>query len=186
MKKILVLLLSLAVLAGGTANLACAGTSPGEVELGKFSDLSKGNKYVEINVRGTLLALAARLVDKQQPEAAKLLRSVQLVRVYVVGLTEDNRGETEKRISGITAQLEKSGWDRVVTVQEKDNANVGVFVKARGEESLEGVVVTVLDGNKQEAVVVNVVGDIKPEQLAALGEAMNIEPLKKAGGSIKK
>ena len=46
--------------------------------------------------------------------------------------------------------------------------------------------VTVLDGNKQEAVVVNVVGDIKPEQLAALGEAMNIEPLKKAGGSIKK
>jgi hypothetical protein len=31
-----------------------------------------------------------------------------------------------------------------------------------------------------------VAGNIKPEQLASLGEALNIEPLKKAGHKMKK
>ena len=39
---------------------------------------------------------------------------------------------------------------------------------------------TVMDGTKQ-AVFVNVVGNIKPEQLALIGDRLNIEPLKKLG-----
>jgi hypothetical protein len=37
-----------------------------------------------------------------------------------------------------------------------------------------------LDGNK-EAVFVNVVGDIKPDQLSMLGDRLHIDPLKKLG-----
>jgi hypothetical protein len=37
-----------------------------------------------------------------------------------------------------------------------------------------------LDG-KQQAIFVNIVGDIKPEQLALLGDRLHIEPLKKIG-----
>jgi hypothetical protein len=55
----------------------------------------------------------------------------------------------------------------------------------RGSEAIEGVAVTVLQGNS-EAVLVNVVGDIKPEQLATLGERFDIEPLKKIGTTVKK
>jgi len=32
---------------------------------------------------------------------------------------------------------------------------------------------------------VNVVGDIRPEQITALGESLNIKPLKELGGAIK-
>jgi hypothetical protein len=39
------------------------------------------------------------------------------------------------------------------------------------------LVVTVLDAGKREAVFVNVVGAIKAEQLSALGQRLNIEPL---------
>ena len=42
-----------------------------------------------------------------------------------------------------------------------------------------------LDG-KKEAVLVNIVGDLKPEKLAMIGERFNIEPLKKAAGALEK
>ena len=47
----------------------------------------------------------------------------------------------------------------------------------RGEETIEGLVVTVISGGR-EVVLVNIVGDIKPEQIATLAERFNIDPLK--------
>jgi len=71
-----------------------------------------------------------------------------------------------------------------VAVQKKGE-DVGVFLKTRGEETIEGLVVTVLDGRK-EAVLVNIVGDIKPEKIAVVGEKLNIDPLKKIGRELGK
>jgi len=56
--------------------------------------------------------------------------------------------------------------------------------KMHGSESVEGLVVTVLQGNK-EAVLVNVVGDIRPEKLAMIGERFGIEPLKQVGKQLE-
>jgi hypothetical protein len=55
---------------------------------------------------------------------------------------------------------------------------VRVYVKMRDTEAVEGIVVSVLSG-KREAVLVNIVGDIRPEKLAMIGERFDIEPLKK-------
>ena len=60
---------------------------------------------------------------------------------------------------------------------------MGVFLKTRGGEAVQGLVVTVLEGNRQ-AVLINIVGDIKPEQIAEIGEKLGIDPLKKVGRSI--
>jgi len=54
---------------------------------------------------------------------------------------------------------------------------VAVFVKTNEREGIDGIVVTVLDPNEKQAVFVNVVGDIKPEQIAALGKNLHIDPL---------
>ena len=45
-------------------------------------------------------------------------------------------------------------------------------------EAVEGIAVTVLSGDG-EAVFVNIVGDIRPQQIAEVGERLNIDPLKK-------
>lgn len=186
MKRSISQFVALAILAVGLNLNAYAGSSPGEVDFGKLGEPDKGGKYIEINLGRNLISLAARLVDKHEPEAAKLLRSVQLLRVNVVGLSDDNRADAEKRVRGIRSQLDKLGWERIVTVQEQNGEDVGIYIKARADEALEGIVITVIDGRKKEAVFVNIVGDIKPEQIAALGEALNIDPLKKIGGSVKK
>ena len=146
-----------------------------QVHFGKFTPPGKGSEFVEVQVRSNLLMFAAQLVEKEQPDAAKLLRSVQLVRVNVVGLTDENREEMQKRIQKIRQDLESHGWERNVNVQGKDGEDVGVYTQTGGGETLAGVAITVMD--PKNVVLVNVVGDIRPEQIAALGESLNIKPL---------
>jgi hypothetical protein len=158
--------------------------SPGLVDFGKFTPPGKGSEFVEVQVRSNLLGFAAQLLEKEQPEAAKLLRSVQLVRVNVVGLTEENREEMQQRVQKIRQELEGRGWERNVNVQGKNGEDVGIYTQTRGGETLAGVAITVIE--PKNVVLVNVVGDIRPEQISALGESLNIKPLKEIGDAVKK
>ena len=176
--------IALALITVGLGINAHAGSDSGLVDFGKFTAAGKGSEFVEVLVKSNLLSLAAQLVEKAEPDAAKLLRSVQLVRVNVVGLTDENREEMQKRVQKIRSDLDSHGWERNVNVQGKDGEDVGVYTSTRGSEALAGVAVTVIDA--QNVVLVNVVGDIRPEQIAKLGEKLNIKPLKDIGGAIKK
>src|SRR5205814_5022823 len=113
----------------------------------------------------------------------ELLRGRHLIRVNVIGLDNDNRADMQKRVKTIREELNAKGWERVVVAQQRDE-DVGVYLKTRGAEAVEGLVVTVLDG-KREVVLINIVGDIRPEKIALIGERFNIEPLKKVGRSVE-
>jgi len=176
--------LAIAVLAAGVGCNALAGPAPGQADFGKFTPPGSGGQFVEIQVNSNLLSLAAQVVEKQQPDAAKLLRSVQLVHVNVVGLTDGNRAELEKRVRQIRHDLEAQGWDHTVAVQEKDGQDVGIYTKTRGGEALAGLVITVIQP-KEQVVLINIVGDIRPEQVAALGDKLDIKPLKDVGAALK-
>jgi hypothetical protein len=164
-------------------SLAARAESPGVVDFGKFTPPGKGSEFVEVNIRSNLLNFAALLVEKEEPEAAKLLRSVQLIRVNVVGLTDANRDELQKRVQGIRQDLEGRGWERNVNVQGNKGEDVGVYTQTQGGTALAGVAVTVID--PKNVVLVNVVGDIRPEQIVALGEKLDIKPLKEIKGAVK-
>jgi len=154
----------------------------GYVDFGKLTPPQAGGEFVEVHIKNNLLSMVARLTQKEEPEVADLLRGLQLVHVNVIGLDDQNRAEVLGRVEKVRAELEAKGWERIVIAQEKDQ-DVRVYVKTRGAEAVEGLAITVLDG-KHEAVLVNIVGDIKPEKLATLGERLKIEPLKKAGEAI--
>jgi len=162
---------------------APAGTAPGFVEFGKLNPPGKGAEFVEVQLRSNLINIAARLVERHEPEAARLLRSVELVQVKVVGITDGNREDLEKLLGQVRTELEGKNWERNVTVQGKEGEDVAVYTKTRGSDALSGVTITVRDA--RNVVLVNVVGDIKPEEVAKLGEKLNIEPLKQAGEAIK-
>jgi len=177
-------LLSLAALSVLVSlNTSAQNSPPGYVDFGKFSPPTSG-EFVEVHIKNNLISMAARLAEKIEPDVAQLLRGLQLVRVNVIGLNDDNHADVEKRIQTIRGELDAKGWERIVTVQKKGE-DVSVYLKTRGEETIEGLVVTVLDG-KREAVLVNIVGDIKPEKVAVIGEKLNIDPLKKIGRELGK
>ena len=185
MKNLLCHSLAVAVLAASVSLNVLAEPPAGQVDFGKLAMPGNGGEFVEIQVNSNLISLAAKLVEKQQPDAARLLRGVQLVRVNVIGLTDENRDELTKHVRQIRHDLDAQGWERNVNVQQKDGEDVGVYTKTRGGEALAGLVITVIEP-KDEIVLVNIVGDIKPEQVAALGEGLNIKPLEKIGEALKK
>jgi hypothetical protein len=152
---------------------------PGQVDFGTFSPSSAGGEFVEVNLSSNLIGMAARFIEKQEPEVAQVVKGIHQVHVNVIGVNDENRPELEKRIEKVRHDLEGKGWEKVVTVKEKDQ-EVGVYIKTANKETVQGLAVMVMEGNK-EAVFVNVVGDIKPDQLAMLGDKLHIDPLKKLG-----
>ncbi len=167
-----------------TMNARCESLPPGQVDFGSFSPSASGGEFVEVNVTSSLIAMAARFIEKDEPEVAKVLKGLQLVHVNVIGVNEENRGDLESKAQKIRKQLDSNGWERIVVAQQQDQ-NVGVYLKTQNKETVQGIVVTVMDGGKQ-AVFVNVVGDIRPEQLSMVGERLHIEPLKNIGHATDK
>ncbi len=155
----------------------------GFVDFGKLP-VASGGEFVDINLGKAVFAISGKLFEKSDPDFAKLIRGLDLLQVNVVGLADDNRAAIQEHIRKLRTDLTSKGWERIVSVKEKKD-DVAVFLKTRGEEAVEGLVVTVLDGDK-EAVLINIVGNIKPEQVAMLGEKMNVDPLKKIAGAKKK
>jgi hypothetical protein len=172
MKPMIRSMLGLAVLTAALNSGLYADTpAAGFVDFGTFTPSASGGEFVEVNISRNLIALVSQL-------------GLQQIRVNVVGLTDENRASAGKQIKAIRARLDSEKWERIVTVQQTGQ-DVGVYLKTRGGEAVEGLVVTILQGNR-EAVLVNIVGNIKPEQVALLGERFNIEPLKKVGQTLEK
>jgi uncharacterized protein DUF4252 len=155
----------------------------GQVDFGTFSPPHSGGEFVEVKISSNLIGLAAGLLEKQEPQIAEVLNGIKLVHVNVIAMDDENRADLEQRSEKIRKQLEGKGWERVVTAQ-KEGEDVGVYIKTRNKDTVEGVAITVMEG-KRQAVFVNIVGDIKPSQLAMVGERLHIDPLKKISEEIQ-
>ena len=166
-----------------TASLRAADSPPGLVNFGKFTKPANG-ELVEISLNNDMIAMAMQLAGKAQPDFTEALSGLHSVSVNVVGLDDQNRDEVMARMKSVRGQLDAGGWQPVVKVQEKKE-DVGIYLKTRGKEAIEGVVITVLEGHKQ-AVFINVAGNIQMDKLAALGDKLNIKELKKVAGEIMK
>jgi hypothetical protein len=156
-----------------------AAAAPGYFDFGKFT-AAPDLKFVEVNVQAGLLKFAAKIAASHEPDAAELLRNIQHVRVNVVGMDDSNKADTLARMTSIRADLEAKGWEKIVTVHEpkaSGSDDVAIFMKAN-EDTILGLVVTVIE-HKGNAVFVNVVGNIQADQLAKLGEKLDIKPLNK-------
>jgi hypothetical protein len=174
--------LAVSLLASLPLDTGAASPLPGFVDFGQFTKPTNG-ELVQINLNGDMIGMAMQLAGKAQPDFAEVLRGLHSIQVNVVGLDDQNREEITTRVKNTRSQLDKLGWQKIVSVQEKTE-DVGIYLKTRGQEAIEGVVVTVLDGRK-EAVFINVAGDLKMEKLASIGEKLNVDALKKLAGVIK-
>jgi hypothetical protein len=167
------------LVAAGAVCLALASSARAEdagfVDFGTLNP-TEGSQFVEVNIKSNLIAMVAALTKKTEPEVTQVIEGLKQIRVNVLGITKENRDEMKKRITDIRGKLDKAGWERIVTAMEKDQ-DVGVFLKTKDATTVEGICVTVVD--KDQVVLVNVVGNIQPEKLAVVGERFDVEPLKK-------
>ena len=177
-------------LAAATLSLAlvtvsrAADSEPGFVDLGQFAP-SENGQFVEVNLSPGLLKFAAKIAAVKEPEAAALIGNLRRVRVNVVSLDDKNRAGTVEQINTIRRKLATHGWTQIVTVREKEGGdNVDIHVKQNADDSIDGIVVTVID-KKGEAVFVNIVGNITADQLGVIAEKFNIDPLRKVHAKLE-
>ncbi len=146
---------------------------PGYVDFGSFDGLYSEDNFTEVNVEAPLLNLAAKMSKEKDPELAKLLNGIKLVKVYSFGVEKEKASGFEEKIKKITQKLNADKWERIVRVKEKSEA-VNVYLKPTND-GFSGLTVLTLDGN--EAVFVNVVGEINLEAISKLGERFDIPEL---------
>ena len=176
MKSISRSLFATVSLIAGLTTAGLAAEPAGYVDFGKLPASGKG-EYVEVKLNGFLLRLAAKFAKSEDPAAAELIAGLSSIRVNVLGLDDRNRAATIERVGTVRKQLDGQGWEQIVTVRGKHEEDVAIFIKHRGEVAIEGLVITVIDGRKHEAVFVNIVGNIKPDQLAGLAKHLHLKQL---------
>jgi len=166
-----------------TASLSAAGR-PGAVDFGVIPGPSGHGEQVEVHVPRNLVSIAAKIVAREQPEVARLLGSIESVHVRVVGLDEGNRAAVLKRVDEVRSELARAGWQKIVSARDGGD-DVAIFMQTTADETIEGVALTVLGGDS-EAVFINVVGSIRPEELAEIAEALRVPHLAHVAAIIEK
>ena len=124
---------------------------------------------VSLSFGPTVLRMAAGFID-DDPETKEILLNLDGVRVKVYDIVRGQE-RVAQRIDKMTAKLRRQGWETVITVQEGDE-RTHVLVKMDGP-NIAGLTVIALD--EQEAVIVNVMGNLSPEMFSGTMAALEVD-----------
>jgi len=152
---------------------ACGITAPrNNVGFAHLESLGVGDtdRVTNISIGPTLLHLAARYVD-DDPEVRRLLKNLEGVRVRIYEIDGD-ASRVATRIDDMSQHLQADGWDPVVLVREKNEETHMLLRMVDGR--ISGMTVLTSDG-ESEAVVVNLMGDIQPEQFSGVMLALDVD-----------
>lgn len=142
---------------------------PGYVDFGELGSIF-GEPTVEIAVGKGLLGLISALSASEEPEVAKLFSRLEGVRVRVFETDRMAEGAIDY-IKDVSAALSSKGWEAVVTVNSADE-QVRIFMKMK-EDIVEGLTVMALE--EHEAAFINVIGFLRPEELAEVMDRLDVD-----------
>ena len=142
---------------------------PGYVDFGELSAVF-GEPSVQISIGASLLGLVSSLSASEDPEAAELFKRLNGVRVNVFE-TDGMADGAVDLVKDVSSRLNDLGWEAVVTVNSEDE-QVRVFMMIN-DNQVEGITVMAIE--ETEAVFVNVIGSINPEELGRVMENFDID-----------
>jgi len=150
---------------------------PGYVDFENIDIFKDIEKKVEVSIKGPLLRFVSKASAQEDPELSRLLDNLKLIKVDVFPMDKTTTSEVESIINRISKELESKNWERMVRVKDKED-HVEIYNQFIGDQ-LSGLVVMAVSDD--EAVFVNIIGNIDPAQLGKLGDKFGIPQL----GDIK-
>ncbi len=148
------------------------------LDISHFDKLAaKASETVEVTLDEKLLQLAAKFLNSNNPEEAKVKELVSgLKGVYVRVFEFDHPGEyAASDVDALRSQLQSPGWTKIVGVRSKrDGHNVEVHIKYQGNNILGLAIVA---AEPKELTFVNIVGPIDLEKLSQLEGQFGIPKL---------
>jgi len=128
------------------------------------------DRVMNISIGPALLHFAARYID-DEPETRDLLRSLDGVRIRIYEINGD-ASRVAQRIFSMSEHLQDDGWKPVLLVREQDE-EVHMLLRMNNDH-ISGMIVLVSDG-ESEAVIVNLMGEIRPEQFGDVMVALEVD-----------
>jgi hypothetical protein len=144
--------------------------------------LSDTDRVLSLSLGPAVLDFAANHVD-DDPQTRELLRSLDGVRIRIYEIDGDPL-RVAARMTRMSDRLQADGWEPVVLVRQPDQQAHMLLRIIDGR--IHGMTVLVMD-DESEAVVINLMGDIRPDQFSEVMVAMDVdgpgvEPAQVAGG----
>ena len=136
-----------------------------------FGDLSAtyGEPKITINLGGTMLNFVGMMSSSESPETSEMISKLKGIRVQIYTLDE-NTDAARDQFGKTKSSLKSSGWEPIVQVNE-DDEQVLVYMKMI-EGHMEGMTVMVVD--EEEAVFVNVIGQLNPTELGKVMDSFDV------------
>jgi hypothetical protein len=146
---------------------------------------AKASEVVNVQLDGALLQLASRFLSEKDPDEANVKRLVGgLKGVYVKSFEFDERDQYKQSdVEELRAQLRAPAWARIVGASSKKKGeNSEVYLKTEGGQ-ITGLAIIVTD--PKELTIVNIVGNIRPEDIRDLGGHLGIPKIDIGKGDKK-
>jgi hypothetical protein len=148
---------------------------PGYVDFSSLTALAKDEPNVEIALKEPLLNMITNIIKESDAQSAKFISRLLRVDVKVFGSSNIDTDLMSNTMSGIAQELDRQRWDRVVRVREDDDHVDVYFRLSDNGELIHGIAIMV--STPDETVLVNIVGDISPNDISALAQRFDIDEL---------
>ena len=127
---------------------------------------------VEVNLRGSLIRLAAQAAGPHSPETALMLDGLRSVTVRIYPVTGTGEAGAVATLSTVADQFEADGWFTMVRVRalpgsDNEDGDVWVYVREDGD-TFDGLAVLAFEREDETAVFVHIDGTIRPDQIGEL------------------
>ena len=163
--------LALAALIVGGCGLTAPRSSDGYADLDSLGVFDVDNTMT-LSIGPALLSFAASHTESD-PKAQALLRGLDGVRIRLYTI-DGNADRVAGRLNRMGERLREQGWEPVAVIQEAGET-VHMLMKPVGEAPNQRIAgLTVLVADRQEAVVVNVMGELKPELFSSTMAALDV------------
>lgn len=142
--------------------------SPAYVDFGELAQ-AYGEPRIMIDIDSALLQLVGAIKHKD-PVANAALKDLEAIHVHVF----DTYGELEpalERMTSVSGRLVNDQWERIVRARE-EGKNVEIFMK-QSDSQIHGLAVMAVDN--EEAVFINILGSINPEDLAEIMAQVDVD-----------
>jgi phosphoribosylanthranilate isomerase len=146
---------------------------PGYVNFGDLT-ATYGEPKITINLGGTMLNFVGMMSSKESPETSEMISKLKGIRVQVYGTEKLAEGTSldaaMSQFNTVKGHLKSDGWEPVVSINE-DDERVLVYMKME-QGNMEGMTVMVV--NDEEAVFVNIIGQLNPAELGKVMESFDV------------
>ena len=161
------------ILAGALVMASCGITAPRSSEgyanldsLGVFDT----DRTMAISIGPTVLRIAIWALDDDEPETAALLRDLDGVRIRIYEIDGDAE-RVAGRVQKMSLKLREDNWQPVILIQE-DGEQTHMLMRSDGDR-IQGL--TLITSDDEEAVVINLMGHLNPENWTEVMEALDVD-----------